>query len=527
MLNNLLNQKDNNEQGMECSSIPVGNLSTSIVKFYVFYEEHYIGWDCFDKTIVTAGNGQTADLVLPGDEISEIQAEFHIKNDRIFVVSEGKQDLLKVNGKTVANSLISMFDVVSIGKFTLKIKLKNLNNKLSIDYGFTKKSDPNDKDKKPVRNGGDEVFKELVRESKYTDKNKKVALSSLEKKQQSQTGRSITVDSAICGTNNSSCSDDSSLIEYDKSLEQFLSDPLFFYDDVDLSESNHEQDISANVTEIQNTVAVDKNTGRECITNTNDSLTISDDPKELQSKCLLQLDLNERLYDQEIRNGPLDNKRTFHIDLRVQDNHIDKIINDIFDDFENDESNKKDVHISDGIQAKIECIKTEDTFDKSHHAGENEIKNNLKFEDIHTINPDSKVTNSIWNSKTENKKDIPKKPGNISELIDFLQKDDGNIEDNHIFESKNIEKKYGIVNESLSCIEGNIEGFFSESEIDFTKNSLTEKPVSDDYDLSCESKYNVVKEELELSLYDFDKSEKTEGDDSLSDINKYEIIGNC
>ncbi|MFA6012992.1 MAG: AgmX/PglI C-terminal domain-containing protein [Desulfobacteraceae bacterium] len=111
------------EQGRE-------NMTTATIsfvsQFYVFSGETYLGWDCFDSSSVKVGGSAFADLVLDDPDLDDIQAEFVISNGRIRVVNLGREGRLTVNNRAVSESAVGSFDVVKIGKYTVKAKLKKM-----------------------------------------------------------------------------------------------------------------------------------------------------------------------------------------------------------------------------------------------------------------------------------------------------------------------------------------------------------------------------------------------------------------
>jgi len=113
----------NNEQGRENMTATTNGF---VSQFYVFSGETYLGWDCFDSSSVKVGGSAFADLVLDDPDLDDIQAEFVISNGRIRVVNLGREGGLTVNNRTVTESSVGSFDVVKIGKYTVKAKLKKM-----------------------------------------------------------------------------------------------------------------------------------------------------------------------------------------------------------------------------------------------------------------------------------------------------------------------------------------------------------------------------------------------------------------
>ncbi len=97
-----------------------------VSQFYIFLGETYLGWDCFDSSSVKVGGSAFADLVLDDPDLDDIQAEFIIHNGRIRVVNLGRPGGLTVNNRDVSESAVGSFDVVKIGRYTVKAKLKKM-----------------------------------------------------------------------------------------------------------------------------------------------------------------------------------------------------------------------------------------------------------------------------------------------------------------------------------------------------------------------------------------------------------------
>jgi len=95
-----------------------------VAQFFVFRRDELLGWDCFNKEKVTAGSSTTADLVLTGEHIADIQAAFRFNGRQVIVSNEDHGQGLLVNGKPVTTSLLGPLDLVTIGPYDLKIKLK-------------------------------------------------------------------------------------------------------------------------------------------------------------------------------------------------------------------------------------------------------------------------------------------------------------------------------------------------------------------------------------------------------------------
>lgn len=140
----------NNEQDRE-------NMTAAIIgfvsQFYVFSGETYLGWDCFDSSSVKVGGSAFADLVLDDPDLDDIQAEFVISNGRIRVVNLGREGGLTVNNRSVSESAVGSFDVVKIGKYTVKAKLKKMTGMAQDQFPMDQppKASPSKAQNEPVK----------------------------------------------------------------------------------------------------------------------------------------------------------------------------------------------------------------------------------------------------------------------------------------------------------------------------------------------------------------------------------------
>ncbi|MEW5803837.1 MAG: AgmX/PglI C-terminal domain-containing protein [bacterium] len=118
--------------GEETDEFAAGAPATSIVQFFVFQGGSYLGWDCFHKERISLGKSDDADLVLHDQSIADLHAVIHWKGDHLIVSDEslGQGGGVKVNGRQVAARILGPLDFVTIGPYTLKIKVKGMANKM-------------------------------------------------------------------------------------------------------------------------------------------------------------------------------------------------------------------------------------------------------------------------------------------------------------------------------------------------------------------------------------------------------------
>ncbi|MGA1870646.1 MAG: AgmX/PglI C-terminal domain-containing protein [bacterium] len=104
--------------------MPSTESRSYITQIYVFKDEDYLGWDCFDKETISIGQSGNADLVLSGENIADIQALLYFKEGQIIVSDESRDGKLRVNGRYIKTFMLGPLDFITIGPYTLKIKIK-------------------------------------------------------------------------------------------------------------------------------------------------------------------------------------------------------------------------------------------------------------------------------------------------------------------------------------------------------------------------------------------------------------------
>lgn len=104
----------------------------SVALIYIFKGDIYLGWDCFTRESITVGRSQSADLILDDPNISDVEAEFNFKKKKISVSGSAESGGVAVNGQTVKGATLKPFDFVTIGAYTLKVKVKSHGEKETI-----------------------------------------------------------------------------------------------------------------------------------------------------------------------------------------------------------------------------------------------------------------------------------------------------------------------------------------------------------------------------------------------------------
>jgi len=107
----------------------------SVIKIYVFKGDEYIGWDCFGKTRVYIGKSKDADLLLDASEVLDTQAILSINGHMMTIFAQDKGCGVRVNGSLVTTCTLEPFDFITIGPYTLKIKLQKIKEQQEFERG--------------------------------------------------------------------------------------------------------------------------------------------------------------------------------------------------------------------------------------------------------------------------------------------------------------------------------------------------------------------------------------------------------
>ena len=100
-----------------------------IAQVFVFKDEACLGWDCFYKQTIRIGRDPGMDICLSEATVADKHAEVYIKGDKIVVSATTHELKLRVNDQLVTSAILNTLDYISIGPYTLKIKLPQLKKK--------------------------------------------------------------------------------------------------------------------------------------------------------------------------------------------------------------------------------------------------------------------------------------------------------------------------------------------------------------------------------------------------------------
>jgi hypothetical protein len=100
-----------------------------IAQVFVFKDEACLGWDCFYKQTIRIGRDPGMDIRLNDAAVADKHAEVYIKGDKIVVSATTHELELRVNDQRVTSAILNTLDYLTIGPYTLKIKLPQIKNK--------------------------------------------------------------------------------------------------------------------------------------------------------------------------------------------------------------------------------------------------------------------------------------------------------------------------------------------------------------------------------------------------------------
>jgi len=113
----------NYKKNVSFNNLNYKNISDAVVQVYIFYKDDYLGFDCFTKDCFSVGSGNSADIKFDDIDIPDIAAFFSIENSSI-VIENNNSDNVFINGDIAQKQIIKPLDIITIGKYLLKIKLK-------------------------------------------------------------------------------------------------------------------------------------------------------------------------------------------------------------------------------------------------------------------------------------------------------------------------------------------------------------------------------------------------------------------
>ena len=109
-----------------------------IAQVFIFKDEACLGWDCFYKQTIRIGRDPGMDICLNEATVADKHAEVYIKGDKIVVSATTHELKLRVNDQLVTSAILNTLDYISIGPYTLKIKLPQIKNKRPSTKKFPK-----------------------------------------------------------------------------------------------------------------------------------------------------------------------------------------------------------------------------------------------------------------------------------------------------------------------------------------------------------------------------------------------------
>lgn len=98
--------------------------SPSVLQVYIFKEGEFLGTDIFaEREIVIGRDPDEADLVLESGQVSRAHAVLTVDGRKITVEDQNSTNGVLVNDEQVESAQITKLDEITIGEFTLKVKL--------------------------------------------------------------------------------------------------------------------------------------------------------------------------------------------------------------------------------------------------------------------------------------------------------------------------------------------------------------------------------------------------------------------
>src|SRR4051812_44278163 len=98
--------------------------ANKVLQVFIFKGGEFLGTDVFDKARILVGrDSDSADLVLESTHVSRRHAVIDVEGDRIFIQDAGSKNGIYVNDEPVQRTEITRLDKITVGDFTLKIKV--------------------------------------------------------------------------------------------------------------------------------------------------------------------------------------------------------------------------------------------------------------------------------------------------------------------------------------------------------------------------------------------------------------------
>ncbi|MEL6545348.1 MAG: FHA domain-containing protein, partial [Myxococcota bacterium] len=98
--------------------------SPSVLQVYIFREGEFLGTDIFaEREVIVGRDPDEADLVLESGQVSRAHALITVNGNEITVEDQASTNGILVNDQRVESAKITRLDEITIGEFTLKLKL--------------------------------------------------------------------------------------------------------------------------------------------------------------------------------------------------------------------------------------------------------------------------------------------------------------------------------------------------------------------------------------------------------------------
>ena len=102
---------------------------TDVVQVFIFRNGRFFGTECFAQAKVIIGRDEDSDLQLDDEIISRAHAQITISTEGMILEDLGSSNGTCVNGEPIERCFVDPRDEVSVGAFSLKLKLISQKNK--------------------------------------------------------------------------------------------------------------------------------------------------------------------------------------------------------------------------------------------------------------------------------------------------------------------------------------------------------------------------------------------------------------